>query len=346
MCLAGIWGQETANSKCRLSPRTARTARCSAGCTCRETPDSVTVHANARFPVNKGGLCVKGWSAGDTLAHPDRLRQPLVRGGDGVLAQASWDEALQAIARRITDVQTRHGRDAVGVLGSGSLTNEKAYLIGKFARVALGTANVDYNGRFCMSTAAAAATRAFGIDRGLPFPLEDIARASVVMLVGANPAETMPPVMQYFEAQQAAGGALVVVDPRRTPTASWATRHLRPRPGSDAALANGLLHVLIRDGLIDERYVLERTEGFEMARGVAASCWPERVEHLTGVPEAALVETAHMLGRASSAMVHHGSRPGTAGTWRLEHPRLHQSGARAGSARQGIQRLRHAHGAG
>jgi assimilatory nitrate reductase catalytic subunit len=266
-------------------------------------PGSVTIHANARFPVNKGGLCVKGWSAGGTLAHPDRLLEPLVRGDGGVLAPASWDEALQAIARRITDVQTRHGRDAVGVLGSGSLTNEKAYLTGKFARVALGTANVDYNGRFCMSTAAAAAARAFGIDRGLPFPLEDLARASVVMLIGANPAETMPPVMQYFEAQQAAGGSLIVVDPRRTPTASWATRHLRLRPGSDAALANGLLHVLIRDGLIDERYVLERTEGFEEARGVAASCWPERVERLTGIPEAALVETAHMLGQAASAMV-------------------------------------------
>ena len=267
------------------------------------TPDSVVVHANAKFPVNKGGLCVKGWSAGATLAHADRLHEPLVRGEDGVLAPASWDVALRVVAERLTKVQAQYGRDAVGVLGGGSLTNEKAYLIGKFARVALGTANIDYNGRFCMSSAAAAATRAFGIDRGLPFPLEDIAKASVVMLIGANPAETMPPIMQYFAAQQAAGGALIVVDPRRTPTATWAARHLRLRPGSDAALADGLLHVLIRDGLIDERYIRERTEGFEIARGVAASCWPERIERLTGVPEAVLIEVAHTLGRAPSAMV-------------------------------------------
>ncbi len=266
-------------------------------------PDSVVVHANTQFPVNKGGLCIKGWTAGATLAHPDRLQEPLVRGKGSGLVPASWDAALSVVAERLTRVQAQYGRDAVGVLGGGSLTNEKAYLIGKFARVALGTANIDYNGRFCMSSAAAAATRAFGIDRGLPFPLEDIAKASVVMLIGANPAETMPPIMQYFSAQQEAGGTLIVVDPRRTATATWAARHLRLRPGSDAALANGLLHVLIRDGLIEERYIQERTEGFELARGVAASCWPERVEQLTGVPEAVLIEVAHMLGAASSAMV-------------------------------------------
>ena len=109
------------------------------------------------------------------------------------------------------------------MFGGGSLTNEKAYLLGKFARVALGTANIDYNGRFCMSIGGGRDERArFGIDRGLPFPLEDIAHTRVILLVGANPAETMPPMMQYFEAQQRDGGTLIVVDPRRTPTAPWA----------------------------------------------------------------------------------------------------------------------------
>src|SRR6185503_7423335 len=109
--------------------------------------------------------------------------------------------------------------DAIGVFGGGSLTNEKAYLLGKFARVALGTANIDYNGRFCMSSAAAAVNRAFGLDRGLPFPLEDLPHASVILLAGGNPAQTMPPIMQYFEAQQQNGGLLIVADPRRTATA-------------------------------------------------------------------------------------------------------------------------------
>lgn len=265
--------------------------------------DSVKVIGNVTFPVNKGGLCIKGWWAGATLAHPDRLTTPLVRTPAGGLVPASWDEALDRIARAFREVQRQSGRNAVGVFGSGSLTNEKAYLLGKFARVALGTANVDYNGRFCMSTAAAAATAALGIDRGLPFPLEDLARTDVILLAGANVAETMPPIRQYFEAQRAHGGTLIVVDPRRTPTAGWAGQHLQLRPGSDAALANGLLHVLIRDRLIDETYIRDRTSGFDQVRRVAATYWPERVEQLTGVPESDLIAAAHHIGKAPRAMV-------------------------------------------
>ena len=267
------------------------------------TDGAFEIAGNEQFPVNKGRLCVKGWSAAGTLAHPDRVQRPLVRSPGGALEPTTWDAALDTIAGRCQDIQRRHGPDAVGVFGGGSLTNEAAYLLGKFARVGLGTANVDYNGRFCMSSAAAAATRALGIDRGLPFPLADIAHAHVVLLAGSNLAETMPPVMQYLEAQLSDGGRLIVVDPRRTTTAQWATHHLRLKPGSDAALANGLLHLLIRDGLIDADYIRHRTEGFDEVRHVVAAYWPERVERLTGVPEGHLVEVAHLLGEARSAMV-------------------------------------------
>ncbi len=171
-----------------------------------------TVSGNRQFPVNKGALCIKGWTAAETLAHPERLVTPLARDARGRLAPTTWDEALDLVARAIRDAQANFGRDAVGVFGGGSLTNEKAYLMGKFARVALRTSNIDYNGRFCMSSAAAAANKAFGIDRGLPFPLEDIPQAEVVLLVGSNLVETLPPVMQYFDAQRANGGQLIVVD--------------------------------------------------------------------------------------------------------------------------------------
>jgi len=264
---------------------------------------AVVVEPNQRFPVNKGGLCIKGWSSAALLSHPDRLREPLLRNGRGELVPVSWETALATIAARFRSVQAEHGRDAVGVFGGGSLTNETAYMLGKFARLAVGTANIDYNGRFCMSSAAAAQNRAFGIDRGLPFPLEDIPKADVILLVGGNPAETMPPIMQYFEAQQLAGGHLIVVDPRRTPTASWAARHLRLRPGTDAALANGLLHILVRDRLVNETYVRERTDGFDNAKRIAASYWPERVEQITGVPEAELRDVAHALAAARAAMI-------------------------------------------
>jgi assimilatory nitrate reductase catalytic subunit len=256
------------------------------------------------FPVNKGGLCRKGWTASALLSAPGRLTTPLLRDRHGMrLREASWDEALDRVALGMRRIQARHGPDAFAVFGGGGLTNEKAYLLGKFARVALKTANIDYNGRFCMAAAAAAGQKAFGLDRGLPFPLEDIARAEVILLPGGNPAETMPPIMQYFEAQKAQGGRLIVADPRVTPTARAADLHLQLSPGSDAALANGLLHVAIRDRLIDAAFIAARTSGFEAVRRVCKSFWPDRVERMTGVPASRIEAAAHMLGEAASAMV-------------------------------------------
>jgi assimilatory nitrate reductase catalytic subunit len=264
---------------------------------------TLTVAGDPDFPVNAGALCAKGFTAGETLAHPERLVAPLVRNADGQLVPSDWEPAIAAIAGGIRAIQRRYGRDAVGVFGGGSLTNEKVYLLGKFARVALRTSNIDYNGRFCMSSAAAAGLRAFGLDRGLPFPVADIARAEAILLVGANVAETMPPIVQYFDAQRLAGGRLIVVDPRRTPTAELATLHLKPLPGTDGILAHGLLHVLIHERLIDELYIRDRTEGFEAVRAHAATFWPERVERMTGVPQRDLVAAARTLGSAQHAIV-------------------------------------------
>jgi assimilatory nitrate reductase catalytic subunit len=204
---------------------------------------------------------------------------------------------------------SRFGKDSVGLFGSGSLTNEKAYLLGKFARVALGTSNIDYNGRFCMSSGAAAGLRAFGVDRGLPFPVEDIQYADVILLAGSNVAETMPPIMQYFSAQKGKGGKLIVVDPRRSVTTQAADLHLGLIPGSDSAIANGILHILIRDGAVDVDYIKARTEGFQEVKGVAATYWPERVERIAGVPESLLTEAARILGSARTAMILSGRGP-------------------------------------
>ncbi|MCP2242685.1 molybdopterin oxidoreductase family protein [Lentzea aerocolonigenes] len=256
------------------------------------------------FPTNRGGLCGKGWRAAELLDHPERITVPLVRSHrDAPLRPTSWDDALDRIAVAVRRSQLRHGPDSVGCFGGGGLTNEKAYQLGKFARVALRTASIDYNGRFCMSSAAAAAGKAFGIDRGMPFPVQDIAEADVIMLVGSNPAETMPPVMQWFDEGRAAGARHIVVDPRATPTALGSALHLQPVPGTDLALANGLLHLAIREGFLDEEYVAARTAGFEEVRRTVRAYWPDRVERITGVPTAALREAVRLLGEASSAMV-------------------------------------------
>jgi len=256
------------------------------------------------FPTNRGGLCQKGWTAASLLTHPERLTTPLMRDHKGDdLRPVAWDAALDRIVRAIRTAQERDGRDTVGIFGGGGLTNETAYLLGKFARVALRTPQIDYNGRFCMSSAAAASIKAFGVDRGLPFPLEDIPGAETILLIGSNVVETMPPVMQYFDEQRRRRGNLTVVDPRATRTAQSASLHLQLTPGSDAALANGLLHIAIRDGLIDHDFIAARTTGFVEVRRVVASYWPERVERLTGVPAKQIEAAAHLLGEARTAMV-------------------------------------------
>ncbi|MFJ3231888.1 molybdopterin oxidoreductase family protein [Streptomyces sp. NPDC086787] len=255
------------------------------------------------FPVNRGALCGKGQSAAALLAPGVRLTSPLVRDGRGELRAASWAEALDRAAGGLAAVRAEYGADAVGVFGGGGLTNEKAYQLGKFARVALGTATIDYNGRFCMSSAAAANRIAFGLDRGLPFPLADIPRTDCLILVGANPAETMPPALRYFRELRENGGTLIVVDPRRTRTAEQADLHLQPLPGADLALALGLLHLLIADGMVDADFVAERTTGYARARASAMAHWPERVERITGVPVAQLRQAAHAFGRARTGMV-------------------------------------------
>ena len=259
------------------------------------------------FPTNLGGLCSKGWTATALLDHPDRLLTPLLRTVPGdrrsALRAATWDEALDVIADGIMTVQQRHGADAVGCFGGGGLTNEKAYQLGKFARVALRTSAIDYNGRFCMSSSATAGNRAFGIDRGLPFPLSDIARTKALLLVGGNPAETMPPAMQFFDAGRADGAVHMVVDPRLTATAAGAAVHVAPRPGTDLALANGLLHIAIRENLVDQVYVDARTTGFDAVKAAVSSFWPDRVERITGVPVAMLQDVVRILAEAESAMI-------------------------------------------
>ena len=289
------------------TPTATHCPYCALQCGMNLVPDAqglLQVQPRPDFPTNKGGLCQKGWTAADLLDHPDRLRTPLVRAvKGGPQRPATWDEALDRVAVGIQAAQAVYGRDSVGVFGGGGLTNEKAYWLGKFARVALRTPHIDYNGRFCMASEAAAGIKAFGIDRGLPFPLEDIPGAEAILLIGGNPAETMPPIMQYFERQRENGGALIVADPRRTATAELATLHLQLTPGTDTALANGLLHVAAADGLLDHEFISSRTTGWESIRRIIASFWPDRVERITGVPTAQIVKAAHLLGEAATGMV-------------------------------------------
>lgn len=256
------------------------------------------------FPVNEGALCRKGWTATGLHGHRERLTTPLLRDRTtGELRAAGWDEALDHVASRLHQLQEAHGKDAVGVFGGGGLTNEKAYQLGKLARVALGTSQVDYNGRWCMSSAASASNTAFGVDRGLPFPLADIEHTDVLVLVGSNLAETMPPAARHLDRLRENGGHVVVIDPRRTATADRADTFLQPVPGTDLPVALGLLHLLDAAGAVDEEYVAARTIGWPDVQRSAAPWWPERVERVTGVGAAELRGLADRLAGAGKVIV-------------------------------------------
>ncbi|MHA7269354.1 molybdopterin oxidoreductase family protein [Arthrobacter sp. HLT1-20] len=260
------------------------------------------VIAGREFPTNRGGLCRKGWTSAALLGHPERVTTPLLRGPDGVHRPVPWTLALNLIAEQVQKTRAQHGPDAVGVFGGGGLTNEKAYQLGKFARLALGTSRIDYNGRFCMSSAAAAGNRAFGVDRGLPFPVEDLDSADAVLLLGSNVAETMPPFVQHLAGARAAGG-LIVVDPRRTATADFtadgAGLHLAPVPATDLVLLLGLSHIAIHEGHANSGFITQRTAGYQAVARSVAPWWPERVQSITGVPVHLLRETVRLLAQGA-----------------------------------------------
>ncbi|MFK4639928.1 molybdopterin oxidoreductase family protein [Paenarthrobacter histidinolovorans] len=268
------------------------------------TPAAPLEVSGRDFPTNRGGLCRKGWTSASLLRHNGRVTEPMLKGSDGVHQPISWDQALMLITAAVKDTQQQYGNDAVGVFGGGGLTNEKAYLLGKFARLALRTSRIDYNGRFCMSSAAAAGNRAFGVDRGLPFPVTDLDSASVILMLGSNVAETMPPFVQHLQGARDAGG-LIVVDPRRSATAAFTSDggglHLQPTPGTDLALLLGISHVVVHEGLVDAGYVAERTSGYAAVVRSLNAFWPERVQSITGVPANLIRETARRLAQGARA---------------------------------------------
>jgi len=234
------------------------------------------------FPFNRGMLCPKGVKRYMQSGHPDRLLAPLIRESSG-FREANWDEALNRVASRIREIQERHGPDAVAVYGGASLTTEKAYLLGKFARVALGTRHLDYNGRLCMVSAGVAYKLAFGVDRS-PNPWNDIPLADVLLLAGSNVADCSPITTDYIWRCRDRGGKLIVIDPRMTPITRNADLYLPVRPGTDLALFMGMLHVILRDGLEKRAFIAKHTIGFDDVAASVKPYDPATAARITGVP--------------------------------------------------------------
>ncbi|WP_460682824.1 molybdopterin oxidoreductase family protein [Nesterenkonia populi] len=285
--------------------------QCAMSLTVTERPGEENAYetAGVRFPTNQGRLCRKGSTAHELLkSRSDRITAPLIK-EDGAFREADWEEVLDLVADQVRTIQSEHGKDAVGVFGSGALTNEKTYAIGKFARVGLGTSQIDYNGRWCMSSASKASTLVFGLDRGMPFPLTDLNGACTVLMLGSNVADTMPPFVQHLDGVRDKGG-LIVVDPRRSATAELtadgAGVHIQPTPGGDLVLLLSVMQVVLEEGWADADYLTARTNGLEELRRSAAHWWPERAQTATGVGADQIRLLARKLGHAAHAARHGG----------------------------------------
>ena len=255
------------------------------------------------FPFNQGKLCPKGIKRYLQNNHPDRILHPLVRTGKG-FDRIPWDEALDIVAERIQRLQAHYGKDAMAVLSGASLTNEKAYLMGKFARLAVGTRHIDYNGRLCMVAAGAGNLRAFGIDRAAN-PWADIANTDLVLVLGSNVSECSPITTDYIWRARDRGARLIVVDPRLTPIARTADLYLPVRPGRDSALLNAILHAVVRLGGVDHDFVAKHTTGFEDVLRAIEGYAPDVVAPLVGIPAARIIEAAELWVQAPRTMVLH-----------------------------------------
>lgn len=253
-------------------------------------------------PTSKGRLCIKGLNAHQHALHQDRLKYPL-RKVNGRFVQVSWEEAMELIKQNFRKIQEESGSNSIGVYGGGSLTNEEAYLLGKFARVALRTKYIDYNGRYCMSAAATAMNDAFGLDRGLTNKLSEIPYARCIILAGTNLAECQPTIMPYFQEARKKGAFIIVIDPRETGTSKLADLHMKIKPGTDATFVNGVLKVLLDEGYVDETFVKERTEGFAELKNHIGQINLKEVESITGVSSELIRLTARQFGRAPTGMV-------------------------------------------
>jgi assimilatory nitrate reductase catalytic subunit len=258
------------------------------------------------FPFNRGMLCPKGVKRYLQGSHPDRLLTALRRdpGAPSGFRSLPYDEAIARAAREIGRLQEKHGNSAIGVLGGASLTTEKTYLLGKFARVCLKTPYIDYNGRLCMVSAGAANKKAFGVDR-VTSPWSDMLGTEVIWIAGSNVAECSPITTNYVWQAREQGAKVIVQDPRITPIARTADLYLPVKPGRDAALFAGVLNLLIERGMVDREFIASSTVCFEQVAEYCRS-WPvARTAEVTGVPERLIRQAGELWGGAKSSFLLH-----------------------------------------
>ena len=249
-------------------------------------------------PVNQGSLCSKGNAALEILGHPERLTQPLIKSTGG-FRQASWEEALGLIGQRLSTIRQTTGPDALGFLASAKCTNEENYLFQKLARC-LGTHHVDHCARLCHAPTVVALAHSLG-SAAMTNPIPELAESDCIFVIGSNWAENHSPLARWVWRAKDRGARVIVADPRLTPTAWLADLYLPLKPGTDVALLNGLMHVVLTEGLANRSFITCRTTGFDALAQRLMAYPPSRVSEITGVPPAQIVAAARAYASASAA---------------------------------------------
>ncbi|WP_341679197.1 bifunctional nitrate reductase/sulfite reductase flavoprotein subunit alpha [Niveibacterium sp. SC-1] len=277
----------------------------------------IKVSGDKQHPTNFGRLCTKGNTCAQALTGSGRLQAAYVRQSRGEEpTPLPMEAAIRETARRLRAILDAHGPDALSFYVSGQMSIEAQYLVNKLAKGFVGTNNIESNSRLCMASAGSGYKLSLGSD-GPPGSYQDFDRADLFFVIGANMADCHPILFLRMMDRVKAGAKLIVVDPRRTGTADKASLYLQIKPGTDLALLNGLLHLLVANGHVDHAFIAEYTEGWEAMPAFLADYTPEAVAQVTGIPEVDIREAARMIGEAGEWMScwTMGLNQSTHGTW-------------------------------
>ncbi|WP_433241790.1 molybdopterin-dependent oxidoreductase [Actinomadura nitritigenes] len=277
----------------------------------------VKASGDKTHPANFGRLCTKGATTADMLAAPGRLTTALARPERGAEpVPAAVDAAIAETAARLRAIVDEHGPDAVALYVSGQMSLEAQYLANKLAKGFIGTNQIESNSRLCMASAGTGYKLSLGAD-GPPGSYQDLDKADVFLVIGSNMADCHPILFLRLMERVKAGAKLIVVDPRRTATAAKADLFLQVKPGTDLALLNGLLHLLVEGGHTDAAFIADRTEGWEAMPEFLADYPPATVAEITGIPEDDLRTAAEWIGTAGewTSCWTMGLNQSTHGTW-------------------------------
>lgn len=280
---------------------------CGCGCTLElhtKGNEIVKVASPVGVGVNNGNLCVKGRFGYDYVNSPERLTKPLIK-KDGKFVEASWEEAIKLVSDKLGAIKAAHGADAIAGLSSAKCTNEENFVFQKFIRAAIGTNNVDHCARLCHASTVAGLAIAFG-SGAMSNSIDDLEQAGVILVIGSNTTEAHPIIgIEMLKAVRQKGAKLIVIDPRAIKLTKFADLWLAQKPGTDVAVLNGLMNVIVTEGLADETFIAERTENYEELKKMLPDYTPEKVEEISGIPADDLRRAARLYaGSGHGAIVY------------------------------------------